>query len=103
MELDLKTRKWQRLSGYVMRPEDVDYLCQGPRKHVVSWVGKDKSKFFLCYGHIDWQGWQLRNESHGKKEAFCYMDMWSWDLKEEKWCLEWLGIFPAQGWKMGFT
>jgi len=103
MELDLKMRKWWRLSGYAMRPEDVDYLCQGPRKHATSWVGKDKSKSFLCYGHIDQQGWQLHNELHGKEEAFCYMDMWRWDLKEEKWQLEQVaGNLPCSRMEDGF-
>lgn len=76
MELDLKTRKWRRLSGYAItgRPGDGDYLCPGPKKNAVSWVGKNKSKFFLLYGHIDWQGWQLRNNSHGEEEVFCYRD-----------------------------
>ena len=42
-----------------MTPEDGDYSCPGLKKNAASWVGKDKSKFFLLYGHIDRQGWQL--------------------------------------------
>ena len=55
-----------------MRPEDGDYSCPGLKKNAASWVGKDKSKVFLPYGHID------RQDSHGEEEVFCYRDMRSW-------------------------
>ncbi|KAJ7628143.1 hypothetical protein DFH06DRAFT_1284884 [Mycena polygramma] len=85
MELDLSTRKWRRLTGYVRAPEYGDYSCPGPRKSASSWVSMDKTRFFLLFGHADRQGAKLQNELHGASKAFDYGDMWSWSIAEERW------------------
>ncbi|GLB35176.1 hypothetical protein LshimejAT787_0207410 [Lyophyllum shimeji] len=85
MELDLKTNVWRRLTGHVMPPPDNDYSCPGPRKNPGSWVGKDKNRFYLLFGQCDRQGASLRKEPHGASSAYPYEDMWSWDVREEKW------------------
>ncbi|KAJ6452159.1 hypothetical protein C8R47DRAFT_1181346 [Mycena vitilis] len=88
MELDLATRKWRRLTGYVRAPEYGDYSCPGPRKSAGSWVSTDKTRFFLLFGHADRQGAKLQKELHGATQAFDYGDMWSWCIAEERWRLE---------------
>ena len=86
-----------------MRPEDGDYSCPGPKKNAASWMGKDKSRFFLLCGHIDRQGQQLRNDSHGEEEVFCYRDMRNWDMREEKWRIERMAVtFPCTRTEDGF-
>ncbi|KAF9465693.1 hypothetical protein BDZ94DRAFT_1296211 [Collybia nuda] len=85
MELDLKTKVWRRLSGYVMPPPDGDYSCPGPRKSASSWVSRDANRFYLLYGQCDRNGASLKGEPHGASDAFPFEDMWSWDLTTEKW------------------
>ncbi|KAH0586659.1 hypothetical protein H2248_007875 [Termitomyces sp. 'cryptogamus'] len=85
MELDLKTNTWRRLTGYVVPPPENDYSCPGPRKNAGSWVGKDINRFYLLFGHCSRDGAYLKNEPHGSTEAYGFDDMWSWDIKKEKW------------------
>ncbi|KAJ7483476.1 hypothetical protein FB451DRAFT_107014 [Mycena latifolia] len=85
MELDLTTRKWRRLSGYVRAPKHADYTCPGPRKSASSWVSTDKKRIFLLFGHADREGAQFHNEMHGASSAFGYEDMWSWSIADERW------------------
>lgn len=85
MELDLETKVWRRLSGYVMPPPDNDYSCPGPRKSASSWVSRDTNRFYLLYGQCDRNGASLQGEPHGASDAFPFDDMWSWDLKTERW------------------
>ncbi|KAJ7110897.1 hypothetical protein C8R44DRAFT_742672 [Mycena epipterygia] len=85
MELDLTTRKWRRLTGYVRAPKDADYTCPGPRKSASSWVSADKKRIFVMFGHADRQGANLNNELHGATSAYGYEDMWSWGIAEGRW------------------
>ncbi|KAJ6549863.1 hypothetical protein B0H19DRAFT_1159907 [Mycena capillaripes] len=85
MELDLATRKWRRLTGYVRAPEHADYSCPGPRKSASSWVSTDKKRIFLTFGHADRERASLNNELHGANSAFGYEDMWSWSIDAERW------------------
>lgn len=83
MELDLATKEWRRLSGYVMPPAKGDYSCPGPRVSPSSWVGK--GRFWLLMGQCDREGARLTGELHGAHIGFPYSDMWSWDIEGEKW------------------
>jgi hypothetical protein len=94
MELNLETKTWRRLSGYVMAPINNDYSCPGPRKSAASWVSKDKDRFYLLFGQCDREGAKLTNELHGGSSAYPFEDMWSWDLKSEKWRRERLAGNP---------
>ncbi|KAF8075717.1 hypothetical protein FPV67DRAFT_1572662 [Lyophyllum atratum] len=104
MELDLKTNIWRRLSGYVMPPPDNDYSCPGPRKTPGSWASRDKKRFYVLFGQCERQGASLRGEPHGSTQAYSFEDMWSWDIKEEKWRRERLaGNPPCPRTEMGCT
>jgi hypothetical protein len=94
MELNLETKIWRRLSGYVMAPTNNDYSCPGPRKSAGSWVSKDKDRFYLLFGQCDRQGAGLKAEPHGGSSAYPFEDMWSWDLNSEKWRRERLSGNP---------
>ncbi|KAJ6550177.1 hypothetical protein B0H19DRAFT_1160557 [Mycena capillaripes] len=85
MELDLTTRKWRRLTGYVRAPEHADYTCPGPRKSASSWVSPDKKRIFLMFGQADREGASFHGELHGATSAFGYEDMWSWNIGAERW------------------
>ncbi|KAJ7204122.1 hypothetical protein GGX14DRAFT_551752 [Mycena pura] len=85
MELDLRTRKWRRLSGYVRAPRHADYSCPGPRKSAASWVNKDKTRVYLLFGHADREGASFHDEPHGAESAFGHEDMWSWSIPDERW------------------
>jgi hypothetical protein len=85
MVLDLSSRKWRRLSGYVRAPKHADYTCPGPRKSSSSWVSTDKTRIFLLFGHCDRQGASFHDEVHGSDEAYAYDDMWSWSIQDERW------------------
>ncbi|KAJ7105881.1 hypothetical protein C8R44DRAFT_681315 [Mycena epipterygia] len=85
MELDLTTRKWRRLTGYVRAPKNGDYTCPGPRKSASSWVSTDKERIFLMLGQADREGASFNNELHGASCAFGYEDMWSWSINDECW------------------
>ncbi|KAJ7141748.1 hypothetical protein C8R43DRAFT_587530 [Mycena crocata] len=86
MELDLTTRKWRRLSGYVRAPKHADYSCPGPRKSASSWVSTDRKRIFVTFGQADLEGGMLHGEAHLQgTSAFAYEDMWSWSIKDESW------------------
>ncbi|KAJ7785074.1 hypothetical protein DFH07DRAFT_907713 [Mycena maculata] len=85
MELDLTTRRWRRLTGYVRAPEHADYACPGPRKNAACWASPDKKRIFILFGHADREGASFHNELHGGSRAYCYEDMWSWSIAEETW------------------
>jgi len=102
LELNLQTKEWRRLSGSIT-PE-ADYSCPGPRRHPISWVGKDKTKIFFMYGDADRQGAMVSGEKHGSMHAYAYDDLWSWDIKKGKWNREKLnGNLPCQRSEMSCT
>ncbi|KAG5651275.1 hypothetical protein H0H81_009241, partial [Sphagnurus paluster] len=104
MELDLTTRVWRRLSGYVMPPRDGDYACPGPRKTPGSWVSRDKNRVYLLFGTCDRNGASLRGEMHGASDAYPFEDMWSWDIAKGEWRRERLaGNPPCPRTEMGCT
>ena len=94
LELDLKTLVWRRLSGYVIPPPDNDYSCLGPRKEPAAWVRKDKERIYVLFGQCDRNGAHLNGELHGASSAYALEDMWSWDIKVEKWIRERLAGNP---------
>jgi len=53
--------------------------------HHWHWVGKDKNRFYLLFGQCDRNAAHLKEEPHGADSAFQFEDMWSWDIKTEKW------------------
>ena len=102
LELNLQTKEWRKLSGSI-KPE-ADYSCPGPRRHPISWVGKDKTKIFFMYGDADRQGAMVSGEKHGSMHAYAYDDLWSWDIKKGKWNREKLnGNLPCQRSEMSCT
>lgn len=104
MELDLATRKWRRLTGYVRAPEYADYTCPGPRNSASSWVSADKKRIFLLFGHADREGAGFHGESHGAGSAYGYTDMWSWDIDTERWRRERMsGNPPCARTETGYT
>ncbi|KAJ7687742.1 hypothetical protein B0H17DRAFT_1136098 [Mycena rosella] len=84
MELDLTTRVWRRLSGYVRAPKDADYACPSPRKSAASWASPDKTRLYLLFGHFDREA-PKPGELHRAGEAFGHEDFWSWSIKEARW------------------
>ncbi|KAJ7088234.1 hypothetical protein C8R43DRAFT_298122 [Mycena crocata] len=86
MELDLTTRKWRRLTGYVRSPQHADYSCPGPRKSASSWVSTDKKRIFVMFGQADREGGKMHSELHiHGTSAFGYEDMWSWSIEDARW------------------
>ena len=83
--LDLKTRQWKRLSGYVMPPKNSDPTCPGPRKTPNSWVDNASDRFYLINGECDRLGASLSGELHGGDCGHPFDDFWSWNIKEGKW------------------
>lgn len=84
MELDLKTKKWRRLDG---EPNTITprWDAPGPRKTPVSWVNGSQDRIYLMGGELDRSGGYTRNEPHRGEEGYVFPDMWSWDIKAEKW------------------
>ncbi|KAJ7615830.1 hypothetical protein FB45DRAFT_801455 [Roridomyces roridus] len=104
MELDLTTRKWRRLTGTVHMTQHSDYTCPGPRKSAASWVSPDEKRFFLLFGHADRQAAKSRKEMHYADRSFAFADMWSWDIKREKWRQERMsGNSPCSRTELSFT
>ncbi|CAA7271088.1 unnamed protein product [Cyclocybe aegerita] len=85
LQLNLKTMVWRRLSGEMTAGEKADYTCPGPRKTPSSWVDGKGERFYLIGGEMDRSGGQDMNERHAADCGYAYEDLWSFDLKEEKW------------------
>ncbi|KAF6759209.1 hypothetical protein DFP72DRAFT_988822 [Ephemerocybe angulata] len=106
MELDLRTKKWTRLSGYVTAPQYADYSCPGPRASPCGWVGPDKDRIYVLFGHANRDGAQMLGQMHGSPsmDAYAYHDFWSWGISEGKWRRERLsGNMPSPRTEMGYT
>ncbi|KAJ7062886.1 hypothetical protein C8F01DRAFT_1056747 [Mycena amicta] len=104
MELDLRTRKWRRLSGTVRVTEHADHSCPGPRKSAASFVSPDKKRFFLLFGVFDRDEASRNNEPHGTDVNWACPDFWSWNIEEEAWRLERLsGNTPCARTEMAYT
>ncbi|TFK63782.1 hypothetical protein BDN72DRAFT_802956 [Pluteus cervinus] len=85
MALDLETKEWTRLSGFVMPPVDGDFTQPGPRKTPTSWPSPDGKRFHLLYGQCDREGAALSGELHGANRGYAFEDMWSWGIEEGSW------------------
>lgn len=83
--LDLKTRHWKHLSGYVMPPRHSDSTCPGPRKTPNTWVDNASDRFYLLNGECDRMGASLSGEMHGGDCGHPYDDFWSWNIKQGGW------------------
>ncbi|THH26623.1 hypothetical protein EUX98_g7570 [Antrodiella citrinella] len=86
--LDLKTLRWRRLSGYSGTREHsltADWTCPGPRRHPVTWNDPAQKKIFVMFGEADRVTAQMNSEPHGARTCLGYGDLWSWDVKEDKW------------------
>ncbi|KAJ7187189.1 hypothetical protein C8R46DRAFT_1025093 [Mycena filopes] len=84
MELDIATRVWTLLTG-TAEPKVASYAEPGPRRHAVSWVGKDRNKIFVMYGDADRAAALLGREKHGASQSFAHEDLWAWDIAAHKW------------------
>ncbi|KAF8142897.1 hypothetical protein K438DRAFT_1922523 [Mycena galopus ATCC 62051] len=84
MELDLTTRMWRRLTGYVRAPQVADYSCPSPRKTAAGWASPDGHRIYILFGHFDREA-KTYGELHSAGEAFGHEDFWSWGVKEQRW------------------
>ncbi|KAJ7020192.1 hypothetical protein C8F04DRAFT_309083 [Mycena alexandri] len=86
MELHIPPRRWRRLSGSeVPHPSSSG---PGPRMQCHSWVGKDMQRLFFMFGQADRQAAMIHKQAHGAFYSYGYGDLWSWDIKGEKWFRE---------------
>ncbi|TEB27447.1 hypothetical protein FA13DRAFT_1736578 [Coprinellus micaceus] len=106
MELDLATKKWKRLSGYVMSPPNADYSMPGPRMSACGWVGPCMDTIYIFLGHAMRHG-PLdtgKPELHQSEEAYAYQDFWSWSITQARWKRERVsGNMPLARTEMGYT
>jgi hypothetical protein len=84
MELDLTTRVWRRLSGYVRAPQAADNSCPSPRKNAAGWASADGTRIYLLFGHFDRDARRM-GELHAANETFGHEDFWSWGVREQRW------------------
>ncbi|KAJ7740097.1 hypothetical protein B0H16DRAFT_1676390 [Mycena metata] len=84
MELDIATRTWTQLSG-TAEPKVASYAGPGPRRHALSWVGKDENTLFVMYGDADRAAALLGREPHGAAQSFAHEDLWGWDIAARVW------------------
>ncbi|KAJ7024546.1 hypothetical protein C8F04DRAFT_1131316 [Mycena alexandri] len=84
MELDIATRTWTHLGG-TAEPKVASYAGPGPRRHAVSWVGKDKNTLFIMYGDADRAAALMGRERHGAAQSFAHEDLWEWDIAAREW------------------
>ncbi|KAJ6453727.1 hypothetical protein C8R45DRAFT_1056862 [Mycena sanguinolenta] len=84
MELDLTTRTWRRLGGFVRAPQVADNSCPSPRKRAAGWASPDGQRIHLLFGHFDREA-RSQGELHSAGEAFGHEDFWSWSVKDEQW------------------
>ncbi|TEB27444.1 hypothetical protein FA13DRAFT_1736574 [Coprinellus micaceus] len=106
MELDLATKRWKRLTGYVMSPPDANYSIPGPRQSACGWVGPDGDRIYLFLGVATRDGPMAtgKPELHGESESYPYRDFWSWSISEGKWRRERIsGNPPITRTEMGYT
>ncbi|KAJ7602306.1 hypothetical protein DFH06DRAFT_1398480 [Mycena polygramma] len=96
-------RKWRRLSGSaVPKPSQ---SSPGPRERCHSWVGKDKAHIFYMFGQSDRPAAEIVQQTGGPPFfSHAYSDLWSWDIKAEKWKRELLrGNVPSSCSEMACT
>ncbi|KAJ7174743.1 hypothetical protein C8R46DRAFT_892211 [Mycena filopes] len=86
MELHIPSRKWRRLSGSVLPHPSA--AGPGPRARGHSWVAKDQQRIFYMFGEADRQAAMMHKQAHGAFYSYGYADLWSWDIKREKWFRE---------------
>ncbi|KIY65428.1 hypothetical protein CYLTODRAFT_400420 [Cylindrobasidium torrendii FP15055 ss-10] len=84
MALNLKTLKWECLSGN-NSGDDPSYSRPGLREWAASWVSKDKQKIFFFAGNADRMGAGMFKKKHGGDHSFDYDDLWSWNVSEKVW------------------
>ncbi|KAJ7908501.1 hypothetical protein B0H13DRAFT_2016515 [Mycena leptocephala] len=73
MELDLTTRVWRRLSGYVRAPQAADNSCPSPRKNAAGWASADGRVSTCCLGtsiatRAGWASCTAANETFGHED-----------------------------------
>ena len=101
LELNLSTRMWRHLSGSI-EPKKASFLTPGPRINACSWVSKNQDKIFLMYGDACRLSAMLAKQEHGALTSHAYDDLWSWDIKKEKWTREkFVGNKPSPRTEMG--
>ncbi|KIM45748.1 hypothetical protein M413DRAFT_442358 [Hebeloma cylindrosporum] len=88
LQLDLKTMKWRKLSGYLKPGTAADYSCPGPRRNASSWVDPNEERIYLFGGECDRTAGEMTGELHTASSGYAYEDLWSWDIKNESWRLE---------------
>ncbi|KAJ7110628.1 hypothetical protein C8R44DRAFT_883758 [Mycena epipterygia] len=104
MELNLRSAKWRRLSGSAVHTPSAS--SPGPRGRCQSWVAKDASRIFFMFGQSDRPTWLHLQECHDAPPFYShvYDDLWSWDIKAEKWTRERLrGNVPSPRSEMACT
>lgn len=87
-ELDLKTLQWRKLSGYPGPELTAEYNVPGPRRYATMWVDTrviGEEKIFLLYGDADRVSAKQAGQAHGGSMCYGYDDMWSWDIRNERW------------------
>ncbi|CAA7263578.1 unnamed protein product [Cyclocybe aegerita] len=87
LQLNLSTRVWRKLSGELL-PKEPSHLCPGPRINASSWVSKGQDKIFILYGDANRMSAKLSGQEHGAMTTYAYDDLWSWDIREERWTRE---------------
>lgn len=86
LELNISSRKWRRLSGSAVPVPST--TGPGPRGQCPSWVGKDQRRIFFMYGIANRHAAMIHKAVHGSLYSYGYGDLWSWDIKAEKWTRE---------------
>ncbi|KAJ3509875.1 hypothetical protein NLJ89_g4987 [Agrocybe chaxingu] len=84
LQLDLSTRVWRKLSGELF-PKEPSLFCPGPRINASSWVSKEQDKIFIMYGDANRMSAKLSGQEPGATTTYAYDDLWSWDIREERW------------------
>ncbi|KAH6907506.1 hypothetical protein BKA70DRAFT_357644 [Coprinopsis sp. MPI-PUGE-AT-0042] len=122
MELDVNTKEWKRLSGYLYPQPDADYSCPDPRTYPSCWVGPEilnpkpwgskddttsvpkRRRLYMLFGQCNREGAFYHKELHQADKSFTFNDFWSWDLEKGGWRRERIvGNPPAQRTEMACT
>ncbi|KAJ6564146.1 hypothetical protein B0H19DRAFT_75821 [Mycena capillaripes] len=102
MELHIPSRKWRRLSGSAVPVPSTS--SPGPRGQCHSWLGKDQTRIFFMFGIADRHAAMIHKQQHGGLYSYAYADLWSWDIKAEKWARERMhGNVPSSRGEMACT
>ncbi|KAI0039600.1 hypothetical protein FA95DRAFT_1591490 [Auriscalpium vulgare] len=84
MALDLKTRRWHKLSGDPASPTP-DPLSPGPRRNAAMWVDGQKKKIWIMFGEADRQSARQSHQANGAQLGYGYDDCWTWDIAGKFW------------------